>query len=147
MANTGTYLNFPRNTEEAFNFYKSVFGGEFTRGGIARFSDIPPSENMPSIAEEDKNLVMHIELPILGGHMLMGTDAPESMGFQLNFGNNMHIMLEPDTRKETKNLFGALSEGGTVTAELQDMFWGSYYGSCTDKFGVQWMFNCTEKNV
>lgn len=146
MANTGTYLNFPRNTEEAFNFYKSVFGGEFTRGGIARFSDIPPSENMPPIAEEDKNLVMHIELPILGGHMLMGTDAPESMGFQLNFGNNMHIMLEPDTRKETKKLFEALSEGGTITAELQDMFWGSYYGSCTDQFGVQWMFNCTEES-
>ncbi len=143
MANTGTYLNFPRNTEEAFNFYKSVFGGEFTRGGIARFSDIPPSEDMPPLAEEDKNLVMHVELPILGGHLLMGTDAPESMGFHLNFGNNVHIMLEPDTREETSVLFESLSEGGNVTMELQDMFWGSYYGSCTDQFGVQWMFNCT----
>src|SRR4249919_1999228 len=90
MARTNTYLNFPRNTEEAFNFYKSIFGGEFT-GGIARFSDVPPQEGMPPMAEADKNLVMHIELPIVGGHVLMATDAPESMGFKVNFGNNMHI--------------------------------------------------------
>ena len=146
MANTGTYLNFPRNTEEAFKFYQSVFGGEFTRGGIARFSDVPASENMPSIAEEDKNLVMHVELPILGGHMLMGTDAPESMGFRVNFGNNIHVMREPDSRAETRKLFLSLSKGGKVTQELQDMFWGSYYGSCTDQFGIQWMFNCTEES-
>ena len=92
--------------------------------------------------EEDKNLVMHIELPILGGHVLMATDAPESMGFKVNFGNNIHINLEPDTKEETKKLFDALSAGGKVTMELQDMFWGAYFGSCTDKFGVQWMFNC-----
>ena len=145
MARVGTYLNFSRNTEEVFRFYKSIFGGEFSRGGIARLGDIPSSEGMPKIAEEDKDLIMHIELPILGGHLLMGTDAPESMGFDLNFGNNIHINLEPDTRAETKRLFEALSSGGKVTMELQDMFWGSYYGSCTDKFGVQWMFNCVEK--
>jgi PhnB protein len=145
MARTSTYLNFSRNTEEAFNFYKSVFGGEFRPGGLARLGDIPQGEGMPPIAEEDKNLIMHIELIITGGHVLMGTDAPESMGFSLNFGNNVHINLEPDTRKETKKLFDALSEGGKVTTELQDMFWGDYYGSCTDKFGVQWMFNCPEK--
>lgn len=146
MANTGTYLNFSRNTEEAFKFYQSVFGGEFSRGGISRFSDIPPSENAPPITQEDRNLVMHVELPILGGHLLMGTDAPESMGFKLNFGNNVHIMLEPDTKEETRKLFHALSKGGKVTQELQDMFWGSYYGSCIDQFGVQWMFNCTEES-
>jgi len=144
MARVNTYLNFPRNTEEAFNFYKSVFGGEFS-GGIARFKDIPPSDGMPPMAEEDKNLVMHIELPIIGGYMLMGTDAPESMGFTVNFGNNVHISLEPDTRAETKKLFDALSAAGKVTMDLQDMFWGDYFGSCTDKFGVQWMFNCKEK--
>ncbi len=142
MSRTSTYLNFPRNTEEAFNFYKSVFGGEFTRGGIARFSDIPAQEGNPPLAEADKNLVMHIELPILGGHMLMGTDAPESMGFQVIYGNNVHINLEPDTKAETKKLFDALSAGGKITMDLQDMFWGAYFGSCTDKFGVQWMFNC-----
>jgi len=100
MARTSTYLNFPRNTEEVFNFYKSVFGGDFGEGGIARFGEIPVAEGMPALPEGDKNLVMHIELPILGGHVLMGTDAPESMGFKVNFGN------------------------------------------CTDKYGVQWMFNC-----
>jgi PhnB protein len=145
MARVSTYLNFGRNTEEAFNFYKSVFGGEFTSGGIARMKDVPPSPGAPPIAEADKNLVMHIELPITGGHMLMGTDAPESMGFKVNFGNNIHINLEPDTKAETKKLFDALSAGGKVTMPLQDMFWGAYFGSCTDKFGLQWMFNCVEK--
>jgi PhnB protein len=144
MAKVSTYLNFTRNTEEAFHFYKSVFGGEFSGGGIARFRDIPAQEGMPPIAEEDKNLIMHIELPILGGHLLMGTDAPASMGFNVNFGNNVHISLDPDTKAETKRLFDALSAGGNITMELQVMFWGAYYGSCTDKFGVQWMFNCTE---
>lgn len=144
MARVSTYLNFPRNTEEAFNFYRSVFGGEFT-GGINRFSDIPPTDGMPPIPDDVKSLVMHVELPITGGHVLMGTDAPESMGFTVNKGNNMYINLEPDTREETKKLFDALSAGGKVTMDLQDMFWGAYYGSCTDKFGVQWMFNCPAK--
>ncbi len=145
MARVCTYLNFPRKTEEAFNFYKSIFGGEFSGGGVARFSDFPPAEGMPKLAESDKSLIIHIELPILGGHVLMGTDAPESMGFKVNFGNNIYISLEPDTKVETKRLFDALSSGGLVTAELQVMFWGAYYGTCTDKFGVQWMFNCNEK--
>ena len=145
MASVSTYLNFPRITEEAFNFYKSVFGGEFSGGGVARFSDIPVSDGMPPLAAEDKNLIMHIELPILGGHKIMGTDAPETMGFTVKFGNNVHINLDPDTREETKRLFDALSAGGKITMDLQVMFWGAYYGSCTDKYGVQWMFNCTGK--
>jgi PhnB protein len=144
MARVSTYLNFSRNTEEVFNFYKTVFGGEFN-GHIARFGDIPPQEGMPPLAVEDKNLVMHMELPITGGHVLMGTDAPESCGFTVNYGNNVHLNLEPDTRDETKRLFDGLSAGGKVTMELQDMFWGAYFGSCTDKFGVHWMFNCTAK--
>ena len=145
MSRVSTYLNFPRNTEEAFIFYKSVFGGEFTPGGIARMRDIPPADGSPPIPEGDKNLVMHIELPITGGHVIMGTDAPETMGFTVNQGNNVHINLEPDTRADTKKLFDALSAGGKVTMELQDMFWGAYFGSCIDKFGIQWMFNCTGK--
>jgi PhnB protein len=88
---------------------------------------------------------MHVELEIPGGHKLMGNDAPESMGFKVTQGNNIYIMVEPDTRSETQRIFAALSQGGKVTQELQDMFWGSYYGSCNDRFGVQWMFNCTEK--
>lgn len=145
MARVSVYLNFQNNTEDAFNFYKSVFGGEFGGNGIARFKDIPPAEGMPILPEKDKNLIMHIELPLLEGFVLMGTDAPESMGFKVNSGNNVHINLEPDTKTETKKLFEALSADGIITMELQDVFWGAYYGSCTDKFGVQWMFNCTEK--
>ncbi|HCY39748.1 MAG TPA: VOC family protein [Prolixibacteraceae bacterium] len=145
MATVSTYLNFIDNTEEAFNFYKSVFGTEFEGGGIMRFKDIPPSTEMPPLPESDLNLVMHVTLPILGGHLLMGTDSPESMGFKTTIGNNVYINLQPDTRDETRRLFGALSAGGVVEQELQDMFWGDYFGSCKDKFGVQWMFNCAEK--
>ena len=145
MARVSTYLSFRRNTEEAFNFYKTVFGGEFGGMGIVRFKDMPPQEGMPPLAEQDKNLILHIELAITNGHIIMATDAPESMGFTINFGNNVHINLEPDTRAETKKLFTTLSDGGKITMELQDMFWGAYYGSCTDKYGVQWMFNCNEK--
>jgi len=144
MATVSTYLNFPRNTEEAFNFYKSVFGGDF-EGGISRFGEIPPSDDTPPLPDADKNLVMHISLPILNGHYLMGTDAPESLGFKLTFGNNVYITLSPDTRVETLKLFKDLSNGGKVEQELQDMFWGDYYGSCEDKFGVHWMFNCSQK--
>ena len=144
MARVSTYLNFPRTTEAAFTFYKSIFGGEF-QGGINRFSEVPPQEGQPPLSEEDKNLVMHVALPILGGHVLMGTDAPESMGFTVTSGNNMYINLEPDTRAETKRLFDALSAGGKVEMELQEMFWGDYFGSCKDKYGIQWMFNCQSK--
>jgi PhnB protein len=144
MARVSTYLNFPKQTEEAFNFYKSVFGTEF-EGPINRFGDMPPQEGMPPLSNETKKLVLHMALPITGGHMLMGSDAPEEMGFHVNFGNNIYINLEPDTREETKRLFDALSSGGKVEIELQDMFWGAYFGSCKDKYGVQWMFNCSNK--
>lgn len=144
MASVGTYLNFPRETEAAFNFYKSVFGGEFS-GEIMRFGQVPAQEGAPAMAEEDKNLVMHVALPILNGHLLMGTDAPESMGLTVRMGNNSYICLTLDTRVETKRLFDALSAGGKIEMELQDAFWGSYYGICADKFGVQWMFDCGEK--
>lgn len=144
MASVSTYLNFPRETETAFNFYKSVFGTEFSDDGFRRFGDMPPQEGMPPLPEEDKNLVLHVGLPILGGYMLMGSDAPESMGFSITMGTNSYICLAPDTRAETKSLFDALSAGGTIEMELQDMFWGSYFGSCIDKFGVKWMFDCVE---
>jgi PhnB protein len=143
MSEVATYLNFARETEQAFNYYKQVFGTEFD-GPINRFGEVPPQEGQPPMAEEDKNLVMHVSLPILGGHHLMGTDAPETMGFKVNGGNNVYIMLQPDTRAETKKLFEALKQGGNVEMDLQDMFWGDYFGSCSDKFGVNWMFNCSE---
>jgi PhnB protein len=146
MARVSTYLNFPGNTEEAFNFYKKIFRTEFSGKGIRRFADTPQPENHPPLSETDKKLILHVELPILGGHIIMATDSPQSMGFTLSRGDNMHINLEPDSRKETKRLFDALSEGGNTTMPLQDMFFGAYFGTCTDKFGINWMFNYTEKN-
>ncbi len=146
MARVSIYLNFKRETEAAFTFYKEVFGGEF-EGGLHRMNEVPPQEGTPELPSEDKELVMHVALPILGGLMLMGTDAPESMGFKLEQGNNVYINLEPDTRAETERLFNALQEGGKIEMPLQEMFWGDYYGSLRDRFGVQWMFNCTEKVV
>lgn len=144
MASVSTYLNFGRSTEEAFNFYKKVFGTEFV-GQIARFGDMPPGPGRPPLPEADRKLIMHISLPILGGHVIMGTDAPESMGLKLSQGNNVYINLEPDTRAETDRLFKALSDGGKVEMPLAEQFWGDYFGSLKDKFGTQWMFNCRSK--
>jgi len=144
MARVSTYLNFPGSTEQAFMFYRSVFGGEFN-GPIHRFGEVPAAPDQPPLSEADSNLVMHVELPILGGHMLMGTDAPESMGFTVTHGNSVHINLEPDTRTETDKLFNALSVDATIDMPLQDMFWGGYFGSLTDRFGIRWMFNCCSK--
>ena len=144
MSTVSLYLNFQRTTEEAFNFYKEVFGGEFI-GGLHRMGEVPAVEGQPALSDEDKNLVMHVALKLLGDFVLMGTDVPESRGFTVTFGNNSYINLQPDTRAEAEMLFAKLSEGGHVGMPLQEMFWGDYYGSLADKFGVQWMVNCSEK--
>jgi uncharacterized glyoxalase superfamily protein PhnB/uncharacterized protein YndB with AHSA1/START domain len=136
-----TYLNFPGNTEEAFSFYKSVFKTEFSGKGIQRFGELPADPSQPPIAESVKEMVLHIELPITGNHILMGTDAPKEMGFTVIQGNNMHISIEPETREEAKRIFDELSEEGKISMPLQDMFWGAYFGSFTDKFGINWMIN------
>ncbi len=140
MAKVSIYLNFSRNTEEAFEFYKEVFQTEYSTP-VMRMGDIPPHEGQVQLSEEDKKLVMHVALPILGGLELMGTDAVESMGMTVRFGNNIDINLEPDTRAEIDQLFTKLSSHGKVTVTPQEMFWGDYFASCTDQFGVQWMFN------
>jgi PhnB protein len=145
MARTCTYLNFPNNTEEVFNFYSKVFGTPFTEPGFRRFRDMPPMEGMPPMPDNLSNLVMHVELPITGGHVLMGTDAPAEMGFKVQAGNNMHISIEPDSREEARQLFDALSAGGTISMPLQEMFWGAFFGSFTDRFGINWMINCLNK--
>lgn len=132
-----SYVNFPGNTEEAFLFYKSIFRTEFVNG-IQRFGEIPGQEG---VTETLKKMVLHVELPLVGGHILMGTDAPREMGFTLTQGNNMHISVEPSTRDEATRLFNELSEGGEITMPLKDMFFGAYYGSLTDKFGINWMIN------
>lgn len=144
MIKANVYLNFTNQTEAAFNFYKSVFGTEF-EGGINRFGDMPPQEGMPPLPDEVKNLVLHVSLPISDGYKIMGSDAPEQMGFKVNMGNNMYISLDVDSRQEADRLFKSLSDGGAVEMPLTDMFWGAYWGSFTDKFGVKWMINCNAK--
>lgn len=134
MATINTYLNFNGNTEEAFNFYKAAFGGEFAV--VMRFGDTPGCEEMPAT---DKNKIMHIALPI-GGNMLMGTDVPETME-QVKNGTSVSISVNTDSEQQTRNLFEKLSAGGDVKMPLDNMFWGALYGMFTDKFGIQWMLN------
>ena len=129
------YLNFNGNSEEAFNFYKSVFGGEFAT--VMRFKDNPQCVDL---TEADKERIMHIALPLNGGGMLMASDALESFGQKLNAGNNFYISLSPASREEADRLFAGLSDGGNVEMPMSDMFWG-YFGCFADKFGVQWMLN------
>jgi PhnB protein len=143
MSKVSLYLNFPGNTEEAFNFYKTVFKTELV-GPIMYNKDIPPAPGMPPLPENELNKVMHVCMPILGGTQIMATDMLESMGHKLVIGNNTTINLEPDTREETDRLFKALSEGGSGISPMQDMFWG-YWGCCMDKYGIRWMFNCSAK--
>jgi PhnB protein len=139
MAKVSVYLNFQGNTEEAFNFYKSVFKTEFA-SPFMRMNSAPPQPGMPELSEKDANSIMHVSLPILGGTLIMGTDMLESMGHKLVIGNNTTINLEPDSKEETDRLFKLLSEGGSDIAPLQDQFWG-YWGCCQDRFGIRWMFN------
>lgn len=140
MAQVSTYLNFAGNTEEAFNFYKSVFGTEFM-GDIVRHGDVPQDEGQPELSDEMKQMVINVALPILADHLLMGTDVPEGSGFEFIQGNNAHICLHPDSREDADRLFAALSDGGKVEMPMTDMFWGDYYGSFADKFGTNWMIN------
>lgn len=143
MARTSTYLNFNGIAELAFNFYKSVFGGEFI-GGVRRFSDMPIPAEAPPLEEAHKNMIMHISLKILGGHTIMATDTPESMGIILVMGNNSYISLEPDSRADAFDLFQKLSVNGVIEQKLEDTHWGAYFGTFTDQFGIKWMINYSE---
>jgi PhnB protein len=140
MSRVSTYLNFMGNTEEAFAFYGAIFGTA-PAGEAMRMGDMPSGPGMPELSEAERKLIAHVELPILAGHILMGTDMLESMGHELQVGNNVTINLEPDTRAETDRLYAALSDGGTDASGLSDMPW-AYWGTCLDRFGVRWMFNC-----
>ena len=126
MAKVRTWLHFSGNAEEAFNFYRQVFGTEFV-DGIHRMSEIPSQEGHPHFSEEDKNLVISVQLPIIGGHILAGNDVPRSMG-ELIKGNNVDICLDLDTQEEVNKFFNALSVGGKVEMQPQDMFFGAYFG-------------------
>lgn len=130
------YLNFDGQAEEAFLFYKSVFGGEFT--GNMKMKDAPGGDELP-IAEQ--NRVMHISLPIGKSTLLMGSDTAPSMGNILKKGNNNYISLHPESREEANRLFNGLSVGGEIEMPMEDQFWGDYFGSFMDKFGICWMIN------
>jgi PhnB protein len=144
MAKVSTYLNFEGTTEEAFEFYKSVFGTEYV-APIARLGDVPADAGAPSVPDHLKNLVMNVQLPILGGHLLMGTDTVPEWGHELKVGNNYHILLHTDSREQADELYAKLSDGGTAEMPMADQFWGDYFGDCIDKFGVKWMISNTPK--
>ncbi len=136
MAIINPYLNFNGNTEEAFNFYKSVFGGEFTM--LSRFKDTPQKDKLSA---SDGEKIMHVSMPIGKENMLMGTDALESMGHKLNTGNNINLSIRAESEEEGNRLFNALAAGGKVMVPLGKASWGGYFGMLTDKFGIQWMVN------
>jgi PhnB protein len=138
MTTINVYLTFNGYCEEAFNFYKSVFGGEFHT--ISRFKEMPPMEGMSYPPEEAERL-MHISLPISKETVLMGSDSSLSFGPPLVIGNNYSISVNVDSEKEADRIFNALSDGGKVGMPMGKTFWGSYFGMFTDKYGINWMIS------
>jgi len=136
MPSVNTYLNFNGTTEEAFNFYRSVFGGEFT--ALQRFKETPAGDKL---SQADQEKIMHVALPVGNGNILMATDALESMGQKLITGNNISLSVEADSDEQAHELFNKLAVDGTITIPLATMFWGALFGMVTDKFGIQWMVN------
>ncbi len=141
MVSINTYLNFNGNCEEAFNFYKSVFGGEFTYMG--RFGEMPESEEY-KVPEVDKNKIMHVGLSI-GSSILMGSDTGAEWAPSFVQGNNFSISINANNKQEVNKLFNALAKGGKITMPLNDTFWGDYFGMLTDGFGINWMVSYNEQ--
>jgi PhnB protein len=135
------YLNFDGKTEEAFRFYEKTLGGKLT--DIHRFGSVP-QEGGFELTPEQKNFVMHVGLELSDGQMIMASDMIEGMGPERVEGNNFSISVHPDSKQEADRLFNALAEGGTITMPIADQFWGDYYGSLTDRFGINWMVNYSE---
>ena len=138
MATFNPYLNFAGNTEQAFEFYKSVFGGEFSN--LTRFKDTPEGAKL---SPKEREKIMHVSLPIGNGTVLMATDALESMGHKLTTGNNFNISVETDSKEEAKRIYDRLSAGGKIEQPLQDTFWGAHFGMFADKYGTRWMISYT----
>ncbi|MBP9853972.1 MAG: VOC family protein [Candidatus Omnitrophica bacterium] len=142
MKNINPYLHFKGNAEEAFNFYKSVFGGEFTM--ISHYKDIPSNvqqdENHP-ISEKDAERILHMSLPIGKENMLMGGDCPSSLDSKMVVGDNVDLSINTESEEETERLFNQLSQGGKVIMPLGRTFWNAYFGMLTDKFGINWMLS------
>ena len=141
MATVNVYLTFNGNAEEAFNFYKSVFGCEFAH--IGRFKDMPVDENCPPPSEEEGNRIMHVALPISKETVLMASDTTSAYG-DVTFGNNFSVSINTDSAAEADKLFAGLSAGGNVIMPMEKTFWGAYFGMFTDKFGINWMINFDE---
>jgi PhnB protein len=139
MTTINPYLTFNGNCEEAFNFYKSVFRGEFPY--IGKFKDMPPNPDYP-VADSDKEKIMHVSLPISKETTLMGSDSSESFGHAKVMGNNFSISVNSDSVEEIERIYNALSAGGIIKMPLNKTFWGAYFGMLTDKFGIHWMVNC-----
>ncbi len=140
MTRVHGYLNFAGNAEEAFGFYRSVFGGEFS--SLFRFRDVP-IEGV-SIPEEDQDKIMHIALPIGNDDILMASDTLPSLGQELVQGNSVYVSVHPESKEEADRIFSALSEGGEIEMPIADQVWGDYFGSLKDKFGMMWMINYSE---
>jgi PhnB protein len=141
MALINPHINFNGNAEEAFTFYKSVFGGEFAT--IFRFKDLPANPDAP-IDEQEGNKIMHIALPI-GGNVLMGNDVPSFMGTVNERENRSKISIGAESKEEADRLFNGLSAGGEVEMPMEDSFWGSYFGMFRDKYGIEWMIDYDPK--
>jgi PhnB protein len=137
------YLNFAGNCEDAFNFYRNVFGGNFTY--IGRFGEMPPQEGAPPMPENERNKIMHVSLPIGGGSILMGSDTSEAFGHNTNIGNNFSISINAKSESDADRLYNGLAEGGMQTMPMSKTFWGSYFGMLTDRYGIQWMVSFDEK--
>jgi PhnB protein len=140
MAQVNTYLNFQGQTEEAFALYAKTFGTEIAT--LSRYCDMPAA-GPGELPAEERNLVMHAALPIIGGHLLMATDMLSSMGQETRIGNNTTLCLDVDTKEEADRLYGALSEGGSESSPMADMPWGAYWGVTLDRYGIRWMINYT----
>ncbi len=136
MATINTYLNFDGKAEEAFDFYKSIFGGEFT--ALMRMRDTPDGNTLPF---DEQNRIMHVSLPIGNHAVLMASDILPSAGHELREGNNYYVAVTVDSRAEADRLFDGLAEGGNAEMPMQEVFWGSYFGMLTDKFGINWMID------
>jgi PhnB protein len=138
VARVNSYLNFQGQTEEAFGFYAKIFGTEISM--LTRYSDMPAA-GPGELPADERGLVMHAELPILGGHLLMATDMLESMDQQTRIGNNITLCLDVDSRADADRIYDALSDGGSEGSPMADMPWGAYWGVVLDRYGIRWMVN------
>lgn len=140
MTTINVYLTFNGTCKEAFEFYKSIFGGEFA--SLSTFGEMPPQEGMPPFPDDMKDRIMHVSLPVSKETTLMGSDTGGEYAKNFKEGNNFSISVNADSKEEVDRIFNALAQGGTVSMPPDKTFWGSYFGMLTDRFGISWMVSC-----